>query len=99
MADIQRSLTEANQQLTDVESKREVIVTALVNGRVTGLAVDQGSAVTTSTVLLSVLPPGENTDVQLFVPSRAVGFMKVGTPTALRFDAFHTKNLANIKGL
>ena len=98
MADIQRSLTEANQQLTDVESKREIIVTALVSGRITGLAVDQGSAVTTASILLSVLPQGDNTDVQLFVPSRAVGFVKVGTPTALRFDAFPYQKFGQYMG-
>lgn len=98
VADIQRSLADVNQQLTDVESRREIIVTALVTGRVTGLAVDRGSAVTTTTVLLSLLPHGENTDVQLFVPSRAIGFVKVGTPTALRFDAFPYQKFGQYNG-
>jgi membrane fusion protein len=74
-AEIQRSLADANQLLADVESRREIIVTSLLSGRVTGLAVDKGSAVTTASVLLSVLPHGDNTDVQLVVPSRAFGFV------------------------
>jgi membrane fusion protein len=97
-AEIQRSLADANQLLADVESRREIIVTSLLSGRVTGLAVDKGSAVTTASVLLSVLPHGDNTDVQLFVPSRAIGFVKVGTQTALRFDAFPYQKFGQYRG-
>ena len=48
---------------------------------------------------MSVLPQGDNTDVQLFVPSRAVGFVKVGTPTALRFDAFPYQKFGQYQGV
>lgn len=68
MADIQPNLADINHQLTDLESWRELIITALVSGRMTGLAVEQGSAVTTSSVLLSVFPQGDNTDVQRLCP-------------------------------
>lgn len=98
LAEIERNLEELNQQLADTSARKELVVTAQAAGVVSGLMVDKGAAVSASSVLLSIQAAGEVRDVQLFVPSRAIGFVKPGTPVMARFDAFPYQKFGQYPG-
>ncbi|MEO0014370.1 MAG: hypothetical protein RLZZ535_2759 [Cyanobacteriota bacterium] len=98
-AEVARSLGELNQQIMDADSRKEQVVTAQSAGRVSGLTVDKGSTVTNSSVLLSIQSTSEVKDVQLFVPSRAIGFIKIGTKVKVRFDAFPYQKFGQYSGV
>ena len=97
-AEVERSLGELNQQLVDTSARKELVVTAQTAGVVSGLMVDKGAAVGSSSVLLSIQAAGDVRDVQLFVPSRAIGFVKPGTPVMARFDAFPYQKFGQYPG-
>lgn len=87
-AELQRSIADVNQQLADFDSRKETLLVAHASGRLVGMTAGVGSVVSAGSHLVSILPSGPVTEVQLFVPSRSVGFVRVGTKVNVRFDAF-----------
>jgi membrane fusion protein len=87
-ADLQRSIADLNQQLADFDSRKETLVVAHASGTLVGRTAEVGSVVSSGSHLVSILPAGPIAEVQLFVPSRSVGFVRVGTQVNVRFDAF-----------
>lgn len=87
-AAIARQISELEQQLTEADVRRSVLVTAPVDGSVTTLLVDPGQQAEPGAPLLTILPAGAELQAQLLVPPRAAGFIRPGQNVALRYQAF-----------
>lgn len=87
-AAIERQISELDQQLTEADVRRSVVVTAPVDGTVAALLVDVGQQAEPGAPLLSILPQGAELQAQLLVPTRAAGFIRTGQAVALRYQAF-----------
>ena len=87
-AGLDRQISELEQQLTEADVRRSVVVTAPVDGTVTTVLVDAGQQAEPGTPMLSILPAGAELHAQLLVPTRAVGFIRSGQAVALRYQAF-----------
>ena len=61
---------------------------APVGGRITSLLATTGMSVQAQQPLLAMLPDSAALQVELQVPSRAMGFIAEGQQVTLRFDAF-----------
>jgi membrane fusion protein len=85
---IERSISELTQQITDIEVRRVLVINAPVTGTVSTVLVDEGASVSSGTLLMSILPEGSTIEAHLFVPSKSVGFVRVGQQVGLRYDAF-----------
>lgn len=85
---IERNAAEIEQELTENEARREILVRAPQDGMVTGITTELGQTVVASTVLASVLPAGSNLEAEIYAPSRSVGFVRVGMPVLLRYQAY-----------
>lgn len=85
---IHRQMLQVDGEVADNESNREITIPAQITGTVTALLARPGQSVNGSTPLMSLLPKGGRLDVKLFAPSRAVGFVKIGAPVELRYEAF-----------
>lgn len=72
----------------DLESRRSITITAQVAGEVTALQVTLGTSVNTLLPLLTILPEGGTLEAHLYVPTRAIGFLKIGQEVRLLYDAF-----------
>lgn len=72
----------------DLESRRSITITAQVAGEVTALRVTPGTSVNTLLPLLTILPEGGTLEAHLYVPTRAIGFLKIGQEVRLLYDAF-----------
>ncbi len=75
-AAIDRQISEIEQQLTDVDSRREVAITAPADGTVTTILAEAGQAAAPGSPLLSILPAGAELEAYLLVPTRAAGFIR-----------------------
>ena len=82
----------------DTESRRELVVVALTDGQVTGVLVNVGQQVSPTTPLLSILPKGATLQAQLYVPTRAIGFLQIGGTVALRYQAFPYQKFGQYSG-
>lgn len=76
------------QQRSRIEGEASYTIEAPVSGRVTGLQTSLGSTVSETLPLMVVIPDGAKLRADLFVPSRAIGFVKPGQEVRLLYDAF-----------
>lgn len=88
LADLRNQRAEINQRLIEIEARRAFAVAAPVTGRVTALQVKPGQTVTPQTVLMTIVPENAEFEAELFVPTRAIGFVREGQTVYLRYQAF-----------
>lgn len=63
-------------------------VVAPVGGRVVAVPVERGQAVASGTTLIVLVPANSNLIAELYVPSRAAGFIAEGQAVKLMYNAF-----------
>ena len=98
IAGIERDMAVIKQDIAENEAHREIAITAPRDGVVNTLMVDVGQAVTVNQPLLTILPVDMNLEVQLFAPSRSIGFIKPGQAVALRYQAFPYQKFGRRQG-
>jgi membrane fusion protein len=85
---LQRNASTLEQDLTENEARREIPIRAHTDGTVTTIAVNLGQTVSSVILLASILPEESKLEAEMYVPSRAVGFIKPGMTALLRYQAF-----------
>jgi membrane fusion protein len=95
---LKRNLEELKQQASENEAKRQIVVRADEGGRLAGIVVDQGQAVSAEQRLASLLPKDSKLEAELYVPTRAAGFVRPGTEVLLRYDAFPYQKFGQFHG-
>lgn len=89
LARLDAQLTEIDSRKVDQEGRQAYAVTSPVNGRVVSIATSSiGRTVQAGQPLLTILPEGSALEAELFVPSRAAGFVETGQEVRLLYDAF-----------
>jgi membrane fusion protein len=87
-ASLQRSMSSAQQELTEVEARRRVVVTAPEDGRATLVTGEIGQVADVSRALLNIVPAQSQLQVKLFAPSGTTGFVRPGDKVLVRYQAF-----------
>lgn len=98
VAALEREILEIEQQLTESEARREVLVTAPADGTITTVLTDVGQRVDADMPLASILPEGATLEATLLVPTRAAGFIRAGQRVALRYQAFPHQRYGHHEG-
>jgi membrane fusion protein len=98
LANLDRNIAALEQELAIAEARRQIVISAAQAGTVTGLRAEQGSSVNTTLPLLSILPAGSELTAQLFVPSGAAGFVRVGQEVRLRYRPFPYQKFGQYEG-
>lgn len=98
LAQIERLLASTIQEWTESESKRELAVTAPLDGTVTSITSDVGQSVDINKPVLSIIPKGAVLEAQLYAPSRAIGFIRPGHHVLLRYHAFPYQKFGHALG-
>ena len=89
LARLHTQITNLDGRLIDMEGQQAYSVTAPVKGRVVSVTSNNiGRSVQAGQPLLSILPEGSILEAELFVPSRAAGFVEKGQEVRLLYDAF-----------
>lgn len=91
-ADLERSGSQIDQQLLQLEEQSSLVIRSSQNGTVTQMTAHVGTNVDTLstpiTPLLTIIPDDSVLQADLYVPSSAIGFAKVGADVRLRYEAF-----------
>ena len=82
----------------DYASRQSTTIRAPVSGTVTAIQAISGSTVNADLPLLSIVPSGGALEAQLFVPTRAIGFVRVGLEVRLLYDAYDYRHFGVHKG-
>lgn len=85
---VSRDLSAAEQQLAESEARREIYVVAPHAGTASAINVATGQAVDAGDPLMAVVPEDATLEAQMYAPSRAIGFLRIGTDVRLRYQAF-----------
>jgi membrane fusion protein len=86
------------QRRAEANAQRGYLITSPVAGRVTGLVAKQGQAVSGSRPLMLILPRGAQPAVELYVPTKAAGFLKPGQAVRIAVDAFPYQRYGTLAG-
>ena len=87
LARISGQRSELEQSSITASAQSRILVVAPEDGVVTGILVSPGQS-TSSTPLLTLLPDHSSLLVELYAPSRSVGFIEIGQPVNIRYESF-----------
>lgn len=82
------------QEFAENQSKRANFIVAPKDGTLTTISGEVGQAVSAGQIIATLLPKDsksqskEELEVQLFAPSRNAGFLSIGQPVLIRYQAF-----------
>lgn len=85
---VNRNLSSLEQDRIEVESRREIHITAPQGGIVTAIATDRGKMAGGGLPLMSIIPQGAQMEADLYIPARSAGFVREGSKTLLQYQAF-----------
>ncbi|WIO73617.1 HlyD family efflux transporter periplasmic adaptor subunit [Porticoccaceae bacterium LTM1] len=87
-ADVQHQLHEIDQRILRNQADKRQVIKAPRSGVVTGIQVSEGAPSGLKTPLAAIIPEGSTMQAVIYVPSRAIGFIKPGQSVKLRYEAF-----------
>lgn len=88
ISDIGSRISELNQSIAEVDSRREQLVVAPIAGRITAVQIRAGEVVRQHVSMFSIVPEDTELIAELLVPSSSIGFVKVGQSIQLLLDSF-----------
>lgn len=88
LADLDQRLEQINSQVQRTQADTTHIVRAPIDGKLTGLQARVGEQSVNGMPLAVVLPEGSTLVAEVYLPSRAIGFVKPGQQVKLQYDAF-----------
>jgi membrane fusion protein len=97
-SELDRSILSTRQEFSELEAKRRIVVTAPADGQITLLQAELGQSVEPGRPLAQVVPTTNQLTVRLYAPSKSAGFVQVGAPVLLRFDAFPYQKYGQLTG-
>lgn len=81
-----------SERTTNAQADHAYVVTAQSAARVAALPVRSGQTVLSGSVLAVLVPPDQDLIAEIFIPSRAIGFVEVGQEVRLLYQAFPHQN-------
>lgn len=99
LAQLQREVLNTEQQLTEVEGRRRVLITAPEAGRATLVTAEVGQSVDGNQPLLTLVPASGELQARLYAPSGSIGFVQPGDGVLLRYQAFPYQKFGQHEGV
>ncbi len=81
-------LSTAEQRIAEVNGRRAYTIRAPISGYVSSLQASLGQATDPQRLQLQIVPGDSALQAELFIPARAIGFVKVGQDVRILYDAF-----------
>ena len=85
---LRNEIAAAELRAAEVNGRRAYVIRAPIAGRVSSLQASVGQAADPRRLQLQIVPEGGVLHAELFIPSRAIGFVEVGQQVRLLYDAF-----------
>ncbi|ASK27263.1 HlyD family secretion protein [Neisseria chenwenguii] len=98
LSQLNRTLSELNQESLNLDSQHEQTIRASKSGYVTTSNVEVGQQVDSSRLLMSIVPKDAELSANLYVPSSSIGFVKAGDSVVLRYQAYPYQKFGHATG-
>ena len=99
LAQIERNIASTKQELTESDAKRQVVITAPQSGTVAAINAELGQNVDVSHALASIVPRNATLQAQLYAPSKAIGFIKLGDSVLVRYQSYPYQKFGHAHGV
>ena len=98
LSQLNRAITDMNQEILDLGIKSEQTIRAAKTGYISAVNVENGQQVDSSKLLLSITPEQTELLANLYVPSKAIGFVKAKDKVILRYQAYPYQKFGHAEG-
>src|SRR5215218_1399161 len=98
MRSLQGELSTLEQRIAEINGRRAYVIRAPVAGRVSSLQAMVGRPADPRQLQLSIVPDGGALQAELFVPTRAAGFVRTGQRVRILYEAFPYQNFGAYGG-
>ena len=98
VAALRARVSELQQRISETRSNHKTVLTAPIAGRVASLEVAVGASVEPRRLLATIVPDEPLLAAEVYVPSRAVGFVHAGQRVYLQYDAFPYRQFGAFAG-
>lgn len=97
-AQLRASRAALDEKRVQTDADRAMVLVAAQSGRVVTIRATPGAVVQPGAPLATLLPKDTRLQAELWVPSRAIGFVREGDDVRLMFDAFPFERFGTGKG-
>lgn len=97
--ELARQIAGVSEQISKNEAQRGIVLNAPRGGVVTTLLVHPGQQVLDTQQLLTLVPERTELMAELWIPTRAIGFVEVGSDVKLRYEAFPYQKFGIHRGM
>jgi membrane fusion protein len=95
---IESNISEIAKQKVQAEGQRQIVVKAPISGRITSVVSNVGQQLNPSISIFSIIPEGSQLEANLYLPTRAIGFLEIGQKVNIRYDAFSYQKFGTYPG-
>ena len=86
------------QKRTEAATRHDYVAGATIGGKIVAIPVTRGQDIAAGAVIAVLTPTGSNLEAELYVPSRAAGFIKPGQEVRLMYQAFPYQKFGTARG-
>lgn len=98
MSQLRDTIGELVMKIQQTNGQRAYLITSPKDGRVSALQAWVGKSVETTIPQMSIVPVGDTLKAELFVPTRAIGFVAPGQTVHLSFASFPYQQFGFVEG-
>ncbi|MEA1647843.1 HlyD family efflux transporter periplasmic adaptor subunit [Nitrospirillum sp. BR 11164] len=98
ISSIASNQAEIARHRTDVESSRGYTIRSPISGTVTAITAHAGQVASSQSEMMTIVPADGQFRAELYIPSNAIGFLKIGQEVNLAIDAFPYQRFGTVKG-
>lgn len=98
ISQLERAVSVYQQEILDYQQRSEQTIRATVSGYVSSINTEVGQQVDANKLLMSIVPKESELLANLYVPSRAIGFVKVDDKVILRYQAYPYQKFGHAEG-
>ena len=99
VAQLDRDIASTRQELTESQAKQKIVIRSSDAGTATLVSAEAGQQADLSKPLLSIMPAQSELVAHLYVPSKAIGFIKAGDKVYLRYQAYPYQKFGHAAGI
>ena len=96
---LRNDLAWVDQRIAEVDDRRRAyIIRAPISGHISSLQASVGQPADPQRLQLQIVPAHSPLQAELFIPARAIGFVEVGQPVRILYDAFPYQHFGTYRG-
>ncbi|WP_224971785.1 HlyD family secretion protein [Acinetobacter oleivorans] len=95
---LERQASSIEQEKIEIEARQSLIIRSQASGIATAVNAEIGQQILANTPVVNIIPENVILEAHLYLPSQAIGFIKIGQNVKLRYRAFPYQKFGQATG-